>query len=45
VSFLSDSDQAIVLQCRVTRVAVDHVGVAFEPGQDDDIRRLLESEK
>ena len=42
VSFLSDTDHAIVLRCRVTRVAIDHIGVAFEPEQDADIRRLLE---
>lgn len=43
VCFLSDTDHAIVLRCRVTRVAVDHVGVAFEPEQDADIERLLEA--
>ena len=43
VSFFSDTDQAIVLQCRVTRVAVDHIGVAFEPAQEEDIERLLEA--
>lgn len=41
VSFLSDTDQAIQLMCRVTRVAVDHVGMAFEPEQDEGIQRLL----
>ncbi|HEV8695748.1 MAG TPA: PilZ domain-containing protein [Lysobacter sp.] len=41
VSFLFDTDQPIVLQCRVTRVAVDHVGMAFEPEQDESIQRLL----
>lgn len=41
VSFLSDTDQTIELICRVTRVAVDHVGVAFEPEQDEGIQRLL----
>lgn len=43
ISFLSDTDQAVDLQCRVTRVAVDHVGVAFQGGQDDPIQRLLEA--
>src|SRR5688500_6719049 len=41
--FLSDTDNSIVHRCRITRVAVDHVGVAFEPEQDADIRRLLEA--
>ena len=43
VSFLSDTDHAIVLWCRVTRVAIDHIGVAFEPEQDAGIQRLLEA--
>ena len=43
VSFLSDTDHAIVLWCRVTRVAIDHIGVAFEPEQEAGIRRLLEA--
>lgn len=41
LSFLSDTDHAITLRCRVTRVEVDHIGVAFEPEQDDDVRRLF----
>ena len=41
LSFLSDTDHAITLRCRVTRVEVDHIGVAFEPEQDEDVRRLF----
>lgn len=45
VSFLPDTDESIALRCRITRVEADHVGVAFEPGQDEDIQRLLEVAK
>jgi PilZ domain len=43
VSFLFDTDRPIVIQCRVMRVAVDHVGIAFEPEQDESIQQLLEA--
>ena len=39
--FSFDPDAAIALQGRVTRVAVDHMGVAFTPDQDARIRDLL----
>lgn len=43
VSFLSDSDETIVLRCRVIRVDFDNAGVQFEPGQEEEVERLLEA--
>jgi hypothetical protein len=45
LSFLFDDDQvdqAITLRGHVTRVTVDHLGVEFEPAQDERIQHLLE---
>lgn len=41
VSFLFDTEHAIMLECRVTRVAVDHLAVAFEPVQGARVQHLL----
>ena len=41
VFFLPDSDSPIVLQAHVTRVANDHLGVAFDAAQDERVRYLL----
>ena len=37
-----DSD-AITLQTQVAWVAIDHMGLRFDTGQDDEIGRLMES--
>jgi hypothetical protein len=45
LSFLFDNDpadEAIILRGHVTRVTVDHLGVEFEPAQDERIQQLLE---
>ena len=42
VFFLADTDHPIVLQGHVTRVAVDHLGLAFEPAQEDRISELMQ---
>lgn len=42
VFFLLDSDEPMVLRGHVARVAIDHMGVEFEEGQDTAIRDLLE---
>jgi hypothetical protein len=34
-------DDAITLHGRVARVAVDHMGVAFDPDQDADVEQLF----
>jgi hypothetical protein len=39
--FLTDTDHPIVLQGHVTRVAVDHLGLEFEPEQEGRIRELM----
>lgn len=41
VSFLFDTEQALMLECHATRVAVDHLAVAFEPYQGERIQHLL----
>lgn len=41
VFFLSDSDDPIMLHGHVTRVAVDHLGLAFEPAQEGRILALM----
>ena len=43
VFFLFDTSDAITLEGRVTRVAVDHMGVQFAPEQEDRIRALLDA--
>jgi hypothetical protein len=40
--FLSDTSGAVTLDARVTRVAIDHMGVAFAPAQEERIRALLD---
>ncbi|GAB3380239.1 PilZ domain-containing protein [Lysobacter fragariae] len=42
VFFLSDTDHPIMLHGHVTRVAVDHLGFAFEPAQDESISELMQ---
>lgn len=41
MTFLDGTDDAVVLQGRVARVAVDHLGLEFAPAQEDRIRQLL----
>ena len=43
VFFLSDTDHPIVLHSHVARVAVDHLGLEFEPEQEERISELLRS--
>ena len=43
VFFLFDTSDAITLEGRVTRVAVDHMGVQFAPEQEERIRELLDA--
>lgn len=42
ILFLPDSTTPIVLQAHVARVGLDHLGVEFDPVQDDGVRQLLE---
>jgi hypothetical protein len=42
VFFLFDTSDAVTLEGRVTRVAVDHMGVQFAPEQEERIRALLD---
>ena len=39
--FLDDIDCPVMLQGHVTRVAANHVGLAFEPAQERSISELL----
>lgn len=41
VFFLADSDDPIMLHGHVARVAVDHLGLAFEPAQERRILALM----
>jgi hypothetical protein len=41
--FLPDSDDAVTLDARVTRVGIDHMGVAFAPEQEVRILALLDA--
>ena len=43
ISFLQDSDDEVTLAGRVTRVAVDHMGVAFDPEQETQVRGLFDA--
>lgn len=43
VFFLFDTSDAVTLEGRVTRVAVDHMGVQFAPEQEERIRALLDA--
>jgi hypothetical protein len=42
ILFLPDTDTPVVLQAHVKRVALDHLGVAFDDAQTDGVRQLLE---
>ena len=42
ILFLPDTDAPVVLQAHVRRVALDHLGVAFDDAQTDGVRQLLE---
>lgn len=39
--FLPETDTPVVLQAHVRRVALDHLGVAFDEAQADGVRELL----
>lgn len=41
--FQVDAEHAIRLEGHVTRVAIDHLGVQFDPAQDERIRDLLDA--
>lgn len=43
MTFLDGTDDVVVLQGRVARVAVDHLGLEFAPAQEDRIRQLLDA--
>jgi hypothetical protein len=42
VFFRVDSDREIALDTHVVRVAIDHLGLEFDPAQDERIEQLLE---
>ena len=42
VYFLFDTDHPIMLHGHVTRVAVDHLGLEFEPAQEERIFELMQ---
>ena len=42
VFFVFDGYQSIMLESHVARIAIDHMGLEFEPAQEDRIRQLLE---
>ena len=42
VFFLFDTNHPIMLQGHVTRVAVDHLGLEFEPAQEAQISELMQ---
>jgi hypothetical protein len=42
ILFLGDSPTPLMLKARVARVGMDHLGVEFDPVQDDSVRALLE---
>jgi hypothetical protein len=42
VFFVFDGHQSIVLQSHVARIAIDHMGLEFDPAQEDRIRQLLD---
>jgi len=39
--FMMESEQTMMVQGQVVRVAVDHFGLAFEPGQEECIAHVL----
>jgi len=42
ILFLPDSTTPIVLRAHVARVGLDHLGVEFDPVQDESVRQLLQ---
>lgn len=40
--FLADTEDPIVLAARITRVAIDHLGLEFAPEQEGQIQHLLD---
>lgn len=42
LSFFADTDDAVVLGARVSRVAIDHLGLEFSPQQEEQILILLD---
>ncbi|MBF6025661.1 PilZ domain-containing protein [Lysobacter niastensis] len=40
--FQKDNDEPIMVHAHVARIAVDHMGLSFDPGQGTRIRDLLE---
>jgi len=42
IFFLFDTDSPIMLEGRVIRVAIDHLGLEFAPDQEERIRDLLD---
>lgn len=43
IFFLAGDDDTIVLSGHVTRVAIDHMGVAFDPAQEAGVQQLFEA--
>ena len=43
IFFLQDTDHAITLEGQVTRVAVDHMGVAFDASQEAQVLELFDA--
>jgi hypothetical protein len=41
--FRLDASHQVTIEGRVTRVAVDHLGLEFAPAQETEIRNLLDS--
>lgn len=41
VFFTLDDDQTVMLNARIVRVAVDHLGLQFGPSQEQDIRNVM----
>lgn len=41
IFFLLGTGDAIVLEAHVARMGIDHMGVAFDPAQEDLIRQLM----
>ena len=42
ILFLPDSPSPIVLKAHVARIALDHLGVEFDPVQDESVNALLQ---
>lgn len=40
--FFADTEDVIVLAARVTRVAIDHLGLEFSPKQEGQVQHLLD---